>query len=351
MAKRISFFIGSMHNGGAERVISILANHYRRNGWDVDIALLLDTNIGYNLADDIQIIDLSQSGGSYYRRLPKWLRTIRQYVRTAKPDRIVSFVGRINVLVLTACLGMEVPIVVSERNDPRHDGRGPLMMKVCNWSYKRAKAVVYQTQYEKECFSSKLSNGVIIPNPVSVNVVPKIVERPFEIVTAGRLNQQKNQKMLVDAVAEVGIPAVSLKIFGDGNLKEDLQKRINELGINAELCGNVSNLHEQINGACIFVLSSEYEGLSNALVEAMMLGLVCISTNYPGASEVISDGENGILVPCGNVSRLAEVIRDVLSNNKLRASLSNGALKSSEKYRESSVLKQWDRVIGRCLDE
>ena len=224
MAKRISFFIGSMHGGGAERVISIIANHYCQMGWNVDIALLFDKDIGYDLDARINIIDLAQAQGSYYKRLPKWLLGIRRYVKKTKPDRIVSFVGRINVLVLTACLGLKVPIIVSERNDPKHDGRSNLMLKICNWSYKRAKAVVYQTKYEQSCFSNKLNNGVVIANPVTIAVEPEKTTRPFEIVTAGRLLPQKNQALLIDAVAQIKerYPAVTLKIYGNGALKAEM---------------------------------------------------------------------------------------------------------------------------------
>lgn len=346
MSKKIVFFIGSMHGGGAERVVSILANHYQTIGWDVSIALLLDTKVGYKLDRSIKVVDLSQSNGSYIKRLPKWFFSIRRFVKQAKPDKIVSFIGRINVLVLTACIGIKIPVIVSERNDPKHDGRSSMMLKACNWSYKRAKAIVFQTKYEQSCFSSKLNNGTVIVNPVSVTIEPKEKERPYEIVTAGRLLPQKNQMMLIDAVAKVNSKNASLKIYGEGDLKEKLQKRIDELNINAELCGNVSDLHKRINGAGIFVLCSEFEGLSNALIEAMMLGLVCISTNYPGAEEVIIDGENGLLVPCGDVGGLANAIVKVFGNNELRKKLSSGAKITSEKYKESLVLSEWDKIIG-----
>ena len=221
------------------------------------------------------------------------------------------------------------------------------MLNVCNWSYRRAKAVVYQTKYEKNCFSKKLTNGIVIGNPVSVKVNPKKVERPFEIVTAGRLLPQKNQKMLIDAVAKLDNASIVLKIYGDGYLKEELQEQIKESKINANLCGNVSNLHERINGAGIFVLCSNFEGLSNALIEAMMLGMVCVSTNYPGANELIIDGENGLLVPCGDVDKLAYAINNIINNPQLREKLSDGAKRFSERYKEAAVMDQWDAVIGR----
>ena len=350
MARKISFFIGSMHGGGAERVISILANNYCKNGWNVDIVLLLSNKIGYELDKRINIVDLSQSKGSYYKRLPNWLKKIRSYVKTEKPERIVSFIGRINILVLTACLGLKVPIIVSERNDPKRDGRGKLMLNYCNLIYKKAKAVVYQTNYEKSCFSNKLKNGVIIANPVSVSVHPKSLDSPYEIVTAGRLQPQKNHKMLIEAVSEVikEYHDVTLKIYGDGYLKDQLQKQINDLQVaeNIELCGNVSDLHERINGTCIFVMCSEFEGLSNALIEAMMLGIVCISTDYPGADEVIVHGNNGLIVKCDDANGLSKAIKQVLSDKELRNRLSVNAIEASMKYSESRVIELWKDVIN-----
>ena len=347
MSRKISFFIGSLHGGGAERVISILANHFRRKGWNVDIVLLLDTEVGYVLETGINIIDLSQGTGSYYKHLTKWLRGIRKYVKEAHPDRIVSFVGRINLLVLTACIGINIPIIASERNDPKHDGRSYMMLKLCNWSYKKAKYIVFQTSYEQSCFSQKLNNAIVIGNPISINCIPKKVERPFEIVSAGRLHPQKNQKMLIDAVALIKEPHISLKIYGDGYLKNDLQTRINNYGLEDRvvLCGNVSDLHERINGAGLFVLCSEFEGLSNALIEAMSLGLVCISTDYPGANELIVNGVNGLIVPRNDSNKLAQAIELVLSDIKLRNKLSLEAIKTSYKYKDVNILNQWEEII------
>lgn len=351
MKKRIAFFIGSMQGGGAERVISILANHYNKLGWEVDVILLLDaTKIGYKLHENINVIDMSEGRGSYYQRMPIWVRKIRKYVKTSKPDRIISFVGRINVLVIASCLFLNVTIIVSERNDPKNDGRSKFMLSLCNFCYRKAKAVVYQTTYEQSCFSEKLNNGHIIGNPVSVNAKKMPVCRPFEVVTAGRLLPQKNQIMLIKAILMLKnkFPELHLKIYGEGALRQELQKSIEDLELEqyVELCGNVSDLHERINGAGMFVLCSEYEGLSNALIEAMMLGLPCISTDYPGIEELIENGVNGIIIPRGNVQRLAEAIESILKNQDLRHKLSSNAQKYAEKFEYSNVISQWEAVIN-----
>lgn len=345
---KISFFIGGMFGGGAERVISILANYYAEKGWDVEIIMLLYSKVEYVLHPSIKIVSMAAGEGSYFKKLPVWLKKIRNYLKTEKPDRVVSFIGRINMVVLTASIGLSIPVIVSERNDPRQDGRGRLLIAYCNLIYRKAAAIVFQTRYEQSCFSRKIKQMHIIPNPVSVSAEAKPCER-MEIVTAGRLIEQKNQRMLIEAFAKVRErhPEAVLKIYGDGHLKEELQKCIDGLGIHdvAELCGNVSDLHERITGAAAFVLTSEFEGLSNALIEAMMLGIPCITTDYPGAEELIKDKKSGLLIPRGNVRELVKALDRLLMDTTLANRLRDICLKEAEKYKKEIVLSQWEKVI------
>ncbi len=348
---KISFFIGSMAGGGAERVISILANHYSEKGWDVDIALLLKNEVGYKLNENINIVDLSGKSQSYIKNAIKWVFDIRKYLKKRKPERIVSFIGRINALVLMSTFGIKIPVIVSERNDPKHDGRGNFMLKLCNISYgfKHCKAIVHQTKYEESCFDSSLApKSYVIPNPIEVKT-EKGVSQKGRIVTAGRLGPQKRHTMLINAITQLNdeFPEIKADIYGDGELKNSLQELIdnNNMSDRITLRGNVSDLHNQISTADIFVMTSDFEGLSNALLEAMMLGLPCISTDYPGADEVINDGVNGLLVPMGDEEKLAQAIKRVLNDDELRENLSKQALLTSENYKKDIVLKLWENVI------
>lgn len=345
---KITFFIGGMKRGGAERVISILANHYAKKGWNVDIVLLLYPNVQYELNQNINIIDMAAGEGSYIKKVPKWIKKIRKYIIKEKPDRIVSFVGRINMLVLTASIGLKKSIIVSERNDPKNDGRGKIIQKYCNIIYRRAKAIVFQTKYEKSCFSKKLKQAYIIPNPVTVNINPILCAKD-EIVTAGRLQPQKNQKVLIEAfnVIHKMYPGLKLKIYGDGILKEDLLTQVKEYKLEneVELCGNVNDLHKRIVGSRLFILTSEYEGLSNALIEAMMLGIPCISTDYPGVNEIIKNNYNGVIVKRNDVKDICRGIKKVLENKDFSERISKNALEDSKKYSEKVIIKEWEKVI------
>jgi len=345
-----------MRKGGAERVISILANHYSAKGWNVEIVLLLENKVGYDLDRNINIVDLTGKKSSYFGNLPLWIKDIRNYLKRSRPDRVVSFVGRINALVLMSSVGIRIPVIVSERNDPRHDGRSRFMLWCCDCFYrKKASAVIFQTKYEASCFSPSLaSKSYVVPNPVETRDGPAEAEaRGCVIVTAGRLVEQKNHAMLIDAanLLKEDIPDVSVNIFGDGPLRKSLQSKIDALKMSdrIKLCGSVSDLHSRIKKASVFVLTSEFEGLSNALIEAMMLGLPCISTDYPGADEIIEHGVNGMIVPRNHARALSEALKYILSDAGVRQKLAGQAVKAAASYKTEIAIKAWENVIEQTF--
>ena len=351
---RISFFIGRMEGGGAEKVISMLANYYIEKGDDVDIALLLGPEVDYdlfNLSTRIRIVDLSKSQGGYLSNALYWMRSIRRYVKERKPDRIVSFIGRINALVLTATIGIHIPVLVSERSNPKSDGRGFLMQKYCDLIYRRASAIAFQTIFAKNCFASRHSSrSFVIPNPIDIIDIDESNVNESLIVTAGRLQPEKNHKMLISAVGVVHktIPSVKCDIYGDGRLRNELQAQIEveQLEGVVNLPGVKKNILDYEAKAKVFVLTSDYEGLSNALMEAMMLGKICVSTDYEGVDDIIDDGINGIVIPRGDSRKLASVLVDILLDDGRRYSkLGINAREKMRDYSTPLILEKWNSVI------
>ncbi|NMA66488.1 MAG: glycosyltransferase family 4 protein [Clostridiaceae bacterium] len=338
-----------MAKGGAERVISILANRYADKGWKVDIVMLLDDICEYKINERINLISIIGNARSRIMQLPKWIYGIRKYVLDYKPDRIVSFVARINLITLISCAGLEQKIVISERNDPKKDGRSFLVKYATFLLYPYSQVTVFQTKWAQSCFPITVKKrSVIIPNPISVDTLAH-VKKQKKIVSVGRLSPQKNHSMLLDAFALVhkDYPDYTLHIYGEGELRNVLTEQINDLLLTDRvfLHGVVSNIHKKIADAEMFVLSSDYEGLSNALLEAMMMGLPCISTDCAGSNEVIIDGENGLLVPVGNTEKLASAMKKLIENKELAANLGNNAKKSSETFCCESVIVKWEEVI------
>ncbi len=345
--KRIAFVLGSMGRGGAERVISILSRSYAERGYETDIILLLSGEVGYELHETTRVLDFSGSTSSRIKRLPMWLKSIRKYVKENEPDVIVSFTARINVIVNFATTGLKTRLVVSERNDPRYDGRSRLVDILTKMQYPRVDAVVFQTKRAKDYFN-KLDNSVIIPNPINVSC-KATNEIRGRIVTAGRLTKQKNQRLLIDAfnIIKDKHEGATLEIYGEGTLREELTDYIASLGISdrVTLPGNKLNIHEELSSASIFALSSDYEGLSNAQLEAMMMGLALVSTNCAGADEYIVNGESGFIVDVGDTDAFAKALDTLLSDDVLRQSFRERAQESSRTFSYENVMAAWDKTI------
>ncbi len=348
--KKILIFLGSMERGGAERVISIISDRYASKGWDVGIVMLLKNRCGYPLNPSVRLIDLSGNIDNRVLRIPFWLREIRALIRREKPDVVLSFVARINILVLLAARGLKQKIIISERNDPARDGRGIAVRVGVKLLYPKADRIVFQTKYAMRCFKGRIAQkGVVIPNPIRA-AVPVSSEKQKKIVTAGRLMPQKNHKALIEAFAQVHerFPDRRLVIYGEGYLREALEKQIQSLGLEEFifLPGNMPNIHACIADAELFVLSSDYEGFSNAMLEAMMMGLPVVSTDCAGSNEFIKDGENGLMVPVGNIDAMAKAMIKALGDGDLRERMGEQGATDCEQFRAERIIKKWSEVLG-----
>lgn len=348
--KKIAFILGSMGRGGAERVISILSKNFAKCGWLTNICLLLFNKVDYSLDPTTRVFDFTGSVLSRLKRAPYWLRTLRSYIKREQPDVVVSFAARINILVLLASLGTKTKVIISERNDPSCDGRGIITKFFVRLLYPISKRIVFQTTRSLNYFpKSILKKGIVIPNPICVDCFASEVKKK-KIVSVGRLTKQKNHALLIRSFAEVSkdFPEYELFIYGDGELLNELKMLSVNLEIDSKVHfeGNVPNLHEQIADAELFVLSSNYEGLSNALLEALMMGLPCISTNCAGSDEYIKNGVNGFIVPVNDIEKLQKAMKQILSDNMLKEKFSKQAKISSKKFTEKNVFFQWQQVIG-----
>lgn len=345
--RKIAFVLGSMGQGGAEKVISVLSRDYAEKGWDTDIIVLLDNRVEYDLHPSTRIIDFSGSKQSRIKRLPYWILSLRNYAKTNKPDVLLSFAARINIIVHIACRKIVPRLFVSERNDPCHDGRSGIVDRMTKYLYPKTDGVIFQTERAKVYFEN-LENGCIIPNPISVSTYAKL-EKKKTIVSVGSLKPQKNQKLLIDAFACIAaeFPEHQLVIYGEGMLREALEQQIAEFNLQERvlLPGGKRNIHECIADAELFVLSSDYEGLSNALLEALMMGLPCISTNSAGADEYI-DGSNGLVVPVADKAALAEAMRKMLLDDNFRKQCGVNAASKSAEFNTKSVLNKWHELMG-----
>lgn len=348
--RKITYIAGSMGSGGAERVISILANSYAKDGWEVDIIMLLNNICYYSLHENVKLIPMCNTTKARVLFFPVWIRSLRNYFIQNDPDIIVSFIARINLITIIASLGLNKRIIISERSNPKKDGRSIIIKFMTMVLYPLADKIIFQTRAAQLNFSSRIQKkSQIIPNPI---VVESIAKENIDsiIVSVGRLRPEKNHRMLIEAFHKIkkDFPNYKLFIYGEGPLRIILNSQIKKLELEDSvfLPGNVTNIHERISNSEIFVLPSNHEGLSNALLEAMLMGLPCISTNYEGVSEIIEDGQNGIITPIDDVDSMYKSIRALIEDKKKARYLGKEANKSVQKMSIDYILPIWRNAIN-----
>ena len=219
----------------------------------------------------------------------------------------------------------------------------------------RADGCVFQTDDIMRWYKQNSAKCVVIPNAVNKDFCTKqyVGKREKKIVSVGRLEKQKNFELLIKAFAllPAGFDEYTLHIFGEGNERENLTRLIQDLKLESKvfLEGNVKNVAERIYKATLFVLASDYEGMPNALMEAMSCGLPCISTDClgGGARALIKSGENGYLVNCNDITELSECMKAVLSSEDIRLKLGSNAAKINEQNSYEKIYSKWESFIKR----
>ena len=348
--KRHIFFIGTLCNGGAERVVSILASHMAKQGMDVEVLTYYDRPVSYELEKGVKLTAVETMTGSGNKL--KNLIAIRKYLKK-NAKVVISFLAPFNIMAIAANLGNGVPIIVADRNDPTKVPSNPVIRKVRDILYCFADGVVIQTKKNQEYFGEIVQRkSTVIYNPIDLKEhagIALTALKEKKIVTAGRLMPQKNQEMMIRAFANIlkVHEDYQLLIYGEGPSREKLETLAKELGVqeNVLFPGNVSDLHERIKTAEIFVLSSDYEGMPNALIEAMCLGLPSISTKVSGATDLILDHENGLLTELADQTAFEKAMLELIENKQLAEKLAKNAAKLNEELEVGKIMQQWMQFI------
>jgi len=400
--------------GGAEGILARMANYWAKKGWRITFMTLqnrcsphfwrLDPPIRYLDFDWPRVYDK----GVPRLRLLCTIAALRRVIRRTDPDFIISFLNTNNVGVLMAMYGSGVPVIVSERSDPRYD-RIPR-----KWEYLRrifyptAACVVTQTQAALDYFPPRVRNrGCVIPNPVfppdefetgrvhvrqrvspgndtdlrprggsivraeiskkepagygpdirfpwqapTVNATP-----PKKIIAVGRLAAEKGFDKLITAFSRLTRMHTdwSLTIWGEGSERSGLEQLVRELRLEGRIAlpGATRSIHEKLLEADLFVLSSCYEGFPNALCEAMACGLPVISFDCPsGPRAIIGNGVDGMLVPPGDIDALTDAMHLLMTDESLRARLAGSAVKILERFKMERVMDMWEDTIAQSLKE
>lgn len=359
---KVLMYIDMMQHGGAQRVMANLANHFAANG--VHVVLINDFKLKegeteYPLDDKIKRYYLQKNieGNKIYNNIIRISR-IRKIITKEKPEIILSFLGRPNIRMLIATLGMKTKKIVSVRNDPNKEyGSSSLRRTIAGVLFKNADYIVFQTQEAMSYFPTSVqAKGVIILNPVGEQFYNiQRSEDVKNIISIGRLEPQKNNALLINAFSKITkkFPDENLVFYGEGSLKDSLKLLSDRLGISDKVifAGDTDDVPDKLAKCKIFVLSSDYEGLPNALMEALAAGVPCISTDCPcgGPKELINEGVNGFLVPVGDINKMSIALEQLLLDKTKRKNFSVAGKKKAEIFRDMNIYKSWEVLFDEIM--
>ena len=364
---RLTLVIYKMSGGGAQRVLSIIANHFAEKGWAITLMTFDDGSQPsfYKLHPSIQCVPLSIS-----RQQPNALSTLLMYllrpiilrsaIRKNKPDVVISFIDLANILTLVATVGLRIPVIISERVNPAFHSIGCFWSVLRKMVYRWAACLVVQTRDVPPFFSTAIQKKInVIPNPV---LLPARNEQNLDkdgskkiILAMGRLVDQKGFDLLIKAFAKLKskFPEWQINIWGEGEKKTYLENLCKELSLQKKVIfkGMNQDNYTVMKQADIFVLSSRYEGFPNVLAEAMACGLPVISFDCPsGPSEMIVDEKNGLLISKINDEELAKGIQRLMMDESLAKELGKEAKKVTDTFSMIKIMNLWEKVILEIIN-
>lgn len=355
---KIAFITSSLTGGGAERVVSVLANSLsEKDGMEVSIITIIEDKISYELSTKVNYYANNSTKKQKISRIIQRYDFLKNTLKAIDADIVISFCTQINIYSIFAMKGLRGKLIISERNDPNNDPIQRYVRKMRDYIYRYCEYAVFQTP-DAAAYFNRIIRGktAVIMNPIKDNLPDRFEGvRDKRIVSVARLTDVKNHAMLIRAFYSVQskYQEYKLEIFGEGPERNKLQDLINSLGMQDKisLLGFCANVHERIVSAGCFVLPSNYEGISNSMIEAMGLGLPVICTDCPigGARMAIQNGVNGILIPVGDEKGLVNAILKILDDSNYRDKLSYEAVKIKEKLSSEQIVNQWIRYIETIL--
>lgn len=356
---KVTLFIASLYGGGAERVTCNLASYLVQHGHHVEILSMSETKERYELDARVStkfLLPLGERKGKAWNTIIRFPR-LWKYLRETESDVYVVMLPKTTIMLLMFRWMTRARVIAAERVDPAiYPTKIAKLLKKCA---KKADGFVFQTEDAKAWYGEAVKEiqTAVIPNAINPAFIRPLYqgEKRKLIAGAGRLNDQKNFSLLIRAFARIAdeFPDYNLVIYGEGDKRGELEKLVEELGLKDRvfLPGNIQNVAEEMEQNSMFVLSSDFEGMPNALMEAMALGLPCISTDCPcgGPRFLIQNEENGFLVPVGDEEKMAAKMRSLLKNERSAKAIAQKARLIQNDLSPDRIYGKWEQFIKSSL--
>lgn len=387
---RIAMYISSMNRGGAEHVMANLISHFVSKGYDVILVTTHKAKCEYALCgremaeyfagerkdeNGIESVRIhepeSDSDGSLIRcyseidepdkgsRISNFrarCRKLEEIWRVTKPDVILSFIGKNNMMAVKTAQKLRIPVAVSVRADPELEYQGEAMKIAAKHYYSKAALVIMQTQESLGFFGEQIrKKAIVLRNPID----PKCLNcdtddaREKVIMAVGRCDENKRHSMIIDAFAAVSsrLPRYRLVIYGEGELRSRLIAKVRDMGMEdmISLPGVSDEIWAEMKQSSIFVLASDSEGMPNSLIEAMCMGMTCISTDCPcgGPRMLIKDKINGLLIPTGDENALERALVSAADDSDGDRCMAHTAQEMRNIYDSEKVYGEWEKQLKR----
>lgn len=363
MSRKLIICGSCLQSGGAERVLSVLSTPFSDHFDEVIMILWLDWRFPgqfYSVDERVKVIGIGEVTGSH--SVLKHMIWFRKFVKEQRPNLILTFFEMINLCVIAALTGLKNKIIVSERNDPHFFQHSIFFRKIINLAYRSSsvKKVVMQTQHNKEYFknSSVYVKVEVIFNPINISkdILGAGVNSSKKkiVLSAARLEPQKKQEVLISAFAEFhkSHQDYMLVIYGNGSCYKRLVEHSRALGIETSIMmpGSIKNLWDEMKTAKMFVMTSEFEGMSNSLIEAMAIGLPCISTKVSGATDLINNANNGFLVDQGDVAEIAKSMSLIADDDQVAYNIGMEASKVYSLLNIDIISSKWISLFDSVIN-
>ena len=350
MNMKIIFIINSMVCGGAQKIISILSEHLSDDN-EIHLLVLQDVDIVTPIPQNVKLHIIKSPKIRFIRAIVQFFRML-VFARSERPHILVSFLTRSNAYAVLTGKLLGVPVIAAERGDPE---RGKKNDPFLYWIINHADGMVFQTSGAARFFSQRLQEiGQVIPNPISdSNLIYDIKSRiKYKISCVSRFEIiQKRQDVMINAFAHLvrKYEAATLHFYGDGPDMCKAKEQIQLLNLSDKVYfhGYVSNVAECVLNSHLYVLSSDYEGIPNSLIEALSIGIPCISTDCrPGGAKLLMEKIGaGILVPRGDAEAMAGAVDRLFQDDALCEQFSKNGRNVSKIFSIDNIVAQWRDYI------
>jgi GalNAc-alpha-(1->4)-GalNAc-alpha-(1->3)-diNAcBac-PP-undecaprenol alpha-1,4-N-acetyl-D-galactosaminyltransferase len=362
---KVTLFVYGLGGGGAERVISIVANYWVCHGWDVTLIMLVAPTEPsfYPLDPRIKLRALGLAGESAnpiiaIAKAGQRIKILRREIIASQPDVVISFMNAVNVYAIVACAGLKMPTIVCEHIYPGSTDANKIWQLLMKWTYRYADLVTVLTQNALPFYPARRGyRTIVMPNPVTtpapVGAMAQLLSAPSAIAI-GRLHPQKGFDLLLRAFARLQskYPDWQLTILGEGPMRSELEKLRSQLQLDdrVHFPGLVTNVREYLAQADLFVMPSRFEGFPMALCEAMACGLPVLAADcLSGPRDIVEDGVDGVLVAPEDVDALTAQLDALMSDPSRRKQLALNAPHILDRFGVDRVMALWQDAIDSVI--